>query len=48
MDADTRKTRDLPQKMQDIASELEDWFSVAGDMDDFIYYDAESGNHSER
>jgi phage-related protein len=29
----------LPNKNADLASELAGWFSVSGDMDDFIFYD---------
>lgn len=48
MDACERFENTLPTSIQDIASELQEWFSVAGDMDDFIYYDDDEPYISER
>lgn len=37
----------LPEQ-EDIAPEYEAWFSVSGDMDDFIYYGEPVKEHSEK
>ena len=38
----------LSRLAEDMASDLEAWFSVSGDMDDFIFYEAPDKPHSEK
>lgn len=38
MDAGFRSAGQDYHMAPDIASELDEWFSVAGDVDDFIYF----------
>lgn len=33
---------------EDIASELDAWLAVSGDIDDFIYFGEDSKDHSEK
>lgn len=48
MDACYQDAKGLLQATGDMASELEAWFMVSGDMDDFIYYGEDANAHSER
>jgi len=33
---------------EDVTPELQEWFSVSGDMDDFIYFQDSAKPHSEK
>lgn len=37
-----------PHREIDLGPEMEEWFSVSGDMDDFIYYGDPAKDHSEK
>lgn len=48
MDACSNNERLILHEIETIASELDAWFSVSGDMDDFIYFGDCAKPHSER
>lgn len=48
MDAYYREQKTPFETLRDVASELDAWFAVSGDMDDFIYYGDTEKAHSEK
>lgn len=48
MDALYRDKEMIPSVGQDTASDLDAWFAVSGDMDDFIYFGDITKDHSEK